>query len=288
MPDVKEVVLEDWESFEGEISRISEMVAQKKASPGSISVSDPLFRGQANQCWPLLTTLERFSKKPYSIEEYHRIVVAVAPAVASLTAKSSFLSPHREINLLLEDEERRQGDPGKGPRLGPPPWPQHEYEFMIYLRHSGFPSPLLDWSRSPYVAAFFAFPSRPSESCDKVALYAYVEYFGSGKLGVGGRAQITGLGPYARTHERHYSQQSQYTICTKSADEEKKYCNHEEAFGGDESQQDLLTKYVIPARQRDRFLSKLYSLNINAYSLFRDEGSLMQTLAYREIEKQVR
>jgi len=31
------------------------------------------------------------------------------------------------------------------------------YEFMAYLRHNGFPSPLLDWTRSPYVAAYFAF-----------------------------------------------------------------------------------------------------------------------------------
>src|SRR5579871_975887 len=31
------------------------------------------------------------------------------------------------------------------------------YDYMAYLRHHGFPSPLLDWTRSPYVAAFFAF-----------------------------------------------------------------------------------------------------------------------------------
>jgi len=28
---------------------------------------------------------------------------------------------------------------------------------MTRLRHHGFPSPLLDWPQSPYIAAFFAF-----------------------------------------------------------------------------------------------------------------------------------
>lgn len=31
------------------------------------------------------------------------------------------------------------------------------YGFMTRLRHHGFPSPLLDWPQSPYIAAFFAF-----------------------------------------------------------------------------------------------------------------------------------
>ena len=55
------------------------------------------------------------------------------------------------------------------------------YEFMIYLRHHGFPSPLLDWTRSPYVAAFFAFRQRPVNSDDGVAVFSYLEYFGEAK-----------------------------------------------------------------------------------------------------------
>lgn len=164
---------------------------------------------------------------------------------------------------------------------GPPP----AYEFMIYLRHHGFPSPLLDWSRSSYVTAFFAFAHQPDSRCEAVAVYAFQEYLDYVKIFSGDGARIIGLGPYVVTHERHYAQQCEYTICKKPVNEEYLYCNHEEALCDRVVPQDSLTKYIIPVTGRRRFLRKLESMNIHAYSLFRDETSLMQTLAYREIEK---
>ena len=132
------------------------------------------------------------------------------------------------------------------------------------------------------MAAFFAFAPRHSEHCEHIALYAYVEHYGRGKGWFEDDPRIIGLGPYAITHERHYAQQSEYTICKKRVGDEYLYWAHEEALDREEDEQDLLTKYVIPASERDRFLGKLDLMNINAYSLFRDEGSLMQTLAYRQ------
>lgn len=39
--------------------------------------------------------------------------------------------------------------------------PDQNGAFFSLLQHHGYPTPLLDWSHSPYVAAFFAFRDRP-------------------------------------------------------------------------------------------------------------------------------
>lgn len=197
MPHVKEVVVNDWESFEAEVTRILDDFEARRGT-GKGYFSHPLFRGQADHRWRLMTTLERFSTKPWSIKSYYRLLLTVAPAVNSLTPRAWALDPHLEV------DEREHG---------PPPG----YDFMIYLRHHGFPSPLLDWTRSPYVAAFFAFERRPEPACEAVAVYVFLEYVGHGKIWSGDGARIIGLGPSVPTHERHYTQQCEYTICKKRA-----------------------------------------------------------------------
>src|SRR5438876_2258021 len=133
MPSVNDIRLKDWAGFEAEVDRILGDFDARRGT-GTGYVSDPLFRGHADSSWPLVTTLERFSAKPWSVNAYDRLLRSVLPAVISLTSRDWELDSEEEM-----DEARH----------GPPPG----YEFMIYLRHHAFPSPLLDWSRSPHVAA---------------------------------------------------------------------------------------------------------------------------------------
>ena len=98
-----------------------------------------------------------------------------------------------------------------------------------------------------------------------------------------------GLGPYVQTHKRHFIQQCEYTICRRLDGDDYIYANHEEASYTDEIRnivrQDKLIKYLIPTSERSKVLNKLDFMNINSYSLFINEESLMATLAYQEIEK---
>jgi hypothetical protein len=267
---MEEIFVEKWEQFEGHLSRLGcELEDLRKET--ALYVSAPLFRGQADSDWKLETTLERTAQYTVLMEEYFRRIRSVRPAVASLTGKDW---------PIPDDFMADQGRPA------PPPG----YEFMIYLRHHGFPSPLLDWSRSPYVAAYFAFRSNQRRKDGNVAIYSYVEYLGSAKSWSGKTPHITVLGPYVISHKRHYSQQCSYTICKKRlADHgaEYAYASHEDVARQNDSFQDRFVKYVFPQSERSKALDRLALMNITAFSLFGSEESLMETLGYAEIEKRI-
>ena len=264
---MKEIKTPSWEAFEVTITTLFENVREKKKTT-KLYVSEPLSRGQGNARWKLETTLERYTSDPFEESAYYKAMLRVVNPVESFTEKA--------WNLSHEYQDSKDG-----------PHAPLGYEFMIYLRHHGFPSPLLDWTRSPYVAAYFAFRHKPADNSDNVAVYSYLEYVGEAKGWCSSDPTVFALGSYVTTHRRHHTQQCEYTICKKQSSETSLYCNHEEAFAKDDRGQDILTKYVIPRSERRKFLERLDLMNVNAYSLFGSEESLMETLAYRAIEKKM-
>ena len=79
------------------------------------------FRGQANSCWPLKASIERVSTKPGLAEDY---------------VEHEFKRrAHHYLKDLPNDDV---------------------LEWLALMQHHGAPTRLLDWTKSAYVAAFFA------------------------------------------------------------------------------------------------------------------------------------
>jgi hypothetical protein len=96
---------------------------------------------------------------------------------------------------------------------------------------------------------------------------------------------IRRLGPYVKTHRRHFRQRSSYTFCTKfKLETGAEFSSHQSVFGLKIPDQDLLWKIVLPAKERLKVLTHLDKYNLNAFSLFDSEESLMEMLAFREMD----
>jgi hypothetical protein len=223
-----------------------------------------LFRGHGHASWPLETTLERSGGQQLSFADYYRIIAAVRPQIETFTETRWDIPEYPAIETLAKNyDELSLSFYGRFPA----------YSYMAYLRHHGFPSPLLDWTRTPYVAAYFAF-RRPAPV--NVAIYVYSERPENIKGWSSDEKQIHTLGPYVQTHRRHYLQQSTYTICLAYGGGEWHFAPHERVFARDNSHQDVLWKFNIPATERVKVLKLLDGYNLNAFSLFESEEALME------------
>lgn len=267
---MKIIELSTWEEFLSEHKKLQAILEQRRLETG-FHVDEPLYRGQAKHEWLLETTLERFGRKKMPLHDYYLAALKSKHAIETYTDKSWNIPGLEEYDSFLRETDTfmMAGYPG--------------YEYLVYLRHYGFPSPMLDWSFSPFVAAFFAFDSANESAPDsRVAIFAFCEFFGSAKIAAARSPLIQTRGPYATCHPRHFKQQSSYTFCTARSDKWY-YASHEEALTVDDKSQDLLWKFTIPSTERRKVLRYLDSHNLNAYSLFNSEESLMSTMAIREL-----
>ncbi|MGJ8696055.1 MAG: FRG domain-containing protein [Verrucomicrobiaceae bacterium] len=229
-----------------------------------------LFRGQEDESWSLKTTLERANGREKDLLSYARTCLSAKRYMGSILSKDFGLE-QSEKTIDCKPFE-------KFPNL----------ELSVYLRHHGFPSPLLDWTESPFVAAYFALAANPNSSSD-AAIFGY-RPFEEVTLGESGRyysqldSDIWTVGPWIETHERHVAQLCQYTCCISTDEDNCEFSSHQEIFSKflqEETPQKNHFKWVIDSSERHTAIADLFNMNITPYSLFRTQDAAAKTAAMK-------
>jgi hypothetical protein len=276
--DMKKIELHSWTQFAWEITQIRQSRVEL-ATLHKRSFDIPLFRGLGCSDWGLKTTLERAYPLELSgvisdLPTYYRYISRSKSSVETLTDVDWGALPDPPDFEKTLAEFETLGAQFFLIKSGP------LYRYLIYLRHHGFPSPLLDWTASPYVAAFFAFDSM-TKNAKSVVIYAMLR--DSMRVSSSDVPTVDLMGPYIRTHRRHLIQQSQYSICMVWH-QEFQFASHDDALAakGTLGLQGELIRITIPAEERTSALADLDQMNINAFSLFGSEDSLVRTVARRD------
>jgi hypothetical protein len=126
---LEEIDVNSWEEFEDMLEKLR---LESKSADGA--ESELWFRGQENSCWPLTTTLERNPQGGVLFKVYYRLIHRVKPQIESFTGNEWPIPEYPEVAHGVQDFDYFG--------LNLAGWPG--YAYMAYLRHHGFPSPLLD------------------------------------------------------------------------------------------------------------------------------------------------
>lgn len=228
-----------WDDYKGEIAK------HIKSDLGP-----RIVRGQANSEWKLVTSFHRVNKNKINWDGYFKIILP------SLADQISTIE-NREIDIKH---------------------PERLASFLAFLQHHGWPTPLLDWTLSPYIAAYFAFSDINCEEPEWDYVGIYVFDYHSWKIDweqVYSYEEKTNhvsiLQPKSFGNLRQIRQQGIYYTFTNCEDIESHIIDCETKL-----QKQYLTKYIISVKQRPYIMKELELMGINSYSLFGTTESMIK------------
>jgi hypothetical protein len=230
----------------------------RELPPGLLWQAPYIFRGQADAEWGLLPSLLRLATEMHVGSNY---MLQIEKEVSEYF--------RRTISLFVETNgKNRKNHPNV-------PW--------ATMQQYGAPTRLLDWTKSAYVAAYFAVESfwnkdgaiwmlntsRLQSQMKKLclALKTLDDGLPEKFFDIKAPREIVAFEAY-ETNERIHAQQGIYTVsCQISADHGKVI---DDAFKNIKAPENsfVFAKLIIPAKSKPLFLKRLQEMNISANSLF--------------------
>ncbi|ERS84825.1 hypothetical protein Q672_17995 [Marinobacter sp. EVN1] len=202
------------------------------------------YRGQLNPTWKLQTTFHRQAERTYVPLQHY--LDHILPEV------SYHVSAHQNEDLNLFDEAQ----------FG---------NLLARLQHHGFPTPLLDWTLSPYIAAFFAYknvdPKAPQTQSVTVYMFDFQQWAATFQQPMNLRAEVnfvSAFRPFAKGNPRMHRQMAVTTV-TNVSDMEQYLLQQ-----GNAAQKTFLYKALLPVSERRLVMNELNLMGINAMTMFPD------------------
>jgi hypothetical protein len=199
-----------------------------------------IFRGQTSNRWRLRTSFHRTGRA--SLFKYQM------QDIPSLHRHLSGMMAH---HLDLRD-------------------PMHNATFYHLIQHHGYPTPLLDWTYSPFIAAYFAFKNVRRSGVgaeEKVRIFVFdkvrwCQEVEAMTVLTPPKLHFTVLEPLALNNPRVVPQQSVTSVT--NVDDIESYLKDREALFGKQ----YLRAIDLPASERDNVMEELSLMGITAGSLF--------------------
>lgn len=226
-----------------------------------------LFRGQTNFKWTIKSSLERelarHGTEDISCEKYYSIIDRYKPLMNPFI-KNRFKRRMTSSGYPFDFKEYESGS-----------WELPEMEYIAYLRHHGFPTPSIDFSRSYFIALFFACSdfNQDIKEHGKVFLYSPPRFL----IGGNDIPALRMIGRYVEAGKRHLAQQSKYLIPTVY-NSEWKFITFKKA-ADDSTNNYTFREIIINKDAKAKLMRELNNMNINHYAMFLNEDALIKSFS---------
>jgi hypothetical protein len=220
MADHRVVECEKWEAYKSNVTE--GLFGAEPFNRGRY-----LFRGHGSADWPLMSSFDRW--------------------FAATGQRRNRIKKWEEMFKVFQRE-------AEGADLDPNFWTDVASAYAL-AQHHGLPTRLLDWTESPYVAAFFAFASIPASAAppQSVAVWALdtENAVWNNEMGV----DI--LNVPGHRNERLRNQFGRFTLLKAQTD------SLESFLAGINDIDNPLTKFVVPSKEARKGLAELEIMGIS-------------------------